>query len=504
MGKKARHGGVKSKKTKRKEEEAVRQTTRALPELHAALTLVDGEDDGSKAFEERGVWTTAAGLERGTMLVSVHWDELLTMVVPIVADGDHASMQRARCLGAALQSLDREDDILALRLLYEQSIGSDSRWAEHIALLPSSLPHCLLHWTNDELRGLVGTSIEATTRAWRAQSALDFGTLFGTTFELDGETKTIGATFGDSWFSSERYAWALSMIWSRFVSVEKEGVLYKSMAPTFDLFNHSSDARETHTYDDAGNCLRLITLGTVAGVAAGDAPREWRANEEVCINYGLGNAKLLLHHGFVESHETVNSKDAVPLTLGLCEGMAKLDEKRAALADSLWKITDASAVTVEMSVADPIPPILITMLRLRRADESTTAEQIVAALDPSSSADASVFGAPVEAAALADLKAAVAPMLARLVGGAAVDDEELESSDDEDDGAAESAQAAAERTAREDASRRRGAMADRLRTIEGTILEAVLTEINTRQMLFPVGPPSATDAAELAELESME
>ena len=95
-------------------------------------------------------------------------------------------------------------------------------------------------------------------------------------------------------------------------------------------------------------------------------------------------------------------------------------------------------------------------------------------------------------------------MLARLVSGADLDEEQESSSEDEDDAAAESAQAVVERAAREEASRRRGAMADSLRSIERIILEAVLTEIKTRQMLFPVGPPSAADAAELEELESME
>ena len=453
-----------------------RLTTRALPELHPSLILVDSGAVQDGAFEDRGVWTTdGGGVLIGTTLVTVHWDELLTAVTPIVATGDDATVRRAQCLGAALHALEREDDILALRLLYERHCGEESRWAHHISLLPNRLPHCLLHWTADELLGLAGCSIETTARAWRAQVGMDYGDLCATSFELDGETKTIGSTFGAKWLSSETYVWALSMIWSRFVSVQREDVVYKSMAPTFDLFNHTSDARETHAFDPTADVLRLVTLGTIDGTwqSGGAPPRAWGASEEVCINYGLGNAKLLLHHGFIESAAAVNPRDAVPITLGLASGMPQWELKRDLLAASSFEIASAEcgAVQIEMSAADPIPPLLIAMLRLRRAEDASPAA-LTAALE--GDATWTALGAAVEIAALDDLHAAIAPMLARLAMDARVVDEE----DSEDDESSEEEEGDdAGRAQRADDRDKRGMMATRLRELETAILLGVTAEI---------------------------
>lgn len=76
-------------------------------------------------------------------------------------------------------------------------------------------------------------------------------------------------------------------VWSRFVTVERDGRSLKAMAPVFDMFNHDPTSSTVHGFQETNQCLHLVTL------------QEWPSGSEVRFSYGpLPNSRLLLLHGF--------------------------------------------------------------------------------------------------------------------------------------------------------------------------------------------------------------
>lgn len=64
------------------------------------------------------------------------------------------------------------------------------------------------------------------------------------------------------------------MIWSRFISVRKDGRYLKSMVPFIDMFNHHLDASVEHYYDAKDKCFKVTTL------------QSWEKGDQVYMNYG--------------------------------------------------------------------------------------------------------------------------------------------------------------------------------------------------------------------------
>ena len=106
---------------------------------------------------------------------------------------------------------------------------------------------------------------------------------------------------------------SFDQVWSRFVTVEREGRALKAMAPVFDMFNHDPASSTVHGYQETNHCLHLVTL------------QDWQAGSEVRLSYGtLPNSRLLLLHGFCLPD---NAFDAVELWATMEERAPYYDTK---------------------------------------------------------------------------------------------------------------------------------------------------------------------------------
>ncbi|CAM9617005.1 unnamed protein product [Discosporangium mesarthrocarpum] len=221
--------------------------------------------------DERGVFCVDA-VPPESILVSVPWEALLT-VEGVVSTP----------MEPLLENGSREDDILCLLLLYHKHVlGEASPFWRHLVVLPEKY-HQTVHYSEDELELLRGSSLHAMTIQWKSQVQADYKEVLALELK-DG--CTVGSAFS-GFFTKEAYLWALSTVWSRFVTVERAGHQRKAMAPVFDMFNHSPKGQTVHGFQEANDCLHLVTL------------QAWEAGQEILISYGpMSNARLLLLHGF--------------------------------------------------------------------------------------------------------------------------------------------------------------------------------------------------------------
>mmetsp|Transcript_28499 Transcript_28499/g.37278 ORF Transcript_28499/g.37278 Transcript_28499/m.37278 type:complete len:566 (+) Transcript_28499:23-1720(+) len=176
----------------------------------------------------------------------------------------------------------REEDILALLLLFEKDKGAESQWSGHIELLPNEY-HNVLYFTDEEVQDLQGSNLYIIAQKLKTQVVAEYEEFSSKTVP---EGKTIAEKF--PWFTLEAYKWALCTIWSRFVSIVCRGEQLKVMAPVFDMFNHDPGAAVMHGFQDLNNCLHIVTF------------QDWTPGNEISINYGpIPNSSLLQLYGFV-------------------------------------------------------------------------------------------------------------------------------------------------------------------------------------------------------------
>lgn len=326
-------------------------------QISDALKIRDLPENG-----ERGVFATR-GISPGECLLAVPFSSLLTVASPLQCTSE--LQQKAHTLCGFLGRLTREDDALALRLLWEKhEMGQESRWAKHMAVLPVSYPHVVVGWTEEELEGLTGSNVKLVAERWRLQVLGDFESLSKLSLpEEMGMGGTLETHF--PWFDLEGYKWALGSVWSRCCSVELNGQLYKAMGPFFDLFNHqvncdmehglrmSSEPLQGHPAGDA--CLTIVSR------------QAWGEGEQVCINYGPeDNGRLLTLYGFCCAD---NPHDKVELWATFSEQAPYYARKQQILLEH--GIQNTAPFTLTLS--DPLPQKLVATLRIQRMSEEDLA-----------------------------------------------------------------------------------------------------------------------------------
>ena len=78
-----------------------------------------------------------------------------------------------------------------------------------------------------------------------------------------------------SWLTYDSYLWALSTIFSRFITIEHDSLgPVRGMVPVVDMLNHSPTSQVGHVYGHDG-LFRVITQ------------QPWKPKEETCLNYGM-------------------------------------------------------------------------------------------------------------------------------------------------------------------------------------------------------------------------
>ena len=218
----------------------------------------------------RGVITTKP-ISKGSTLISVPLSSTLSMLdlkaSPVLA----AVEELAGKHGVPLS----EDNTLALLLIHEAKVkGEGSKYARHIAALPSAADiRNPFSFSDEELAAFDGTNLGPYARAMKAQVASDFAQISSALAKLPDDS-SVKAGLTDTVFTLETYTWALSNIWSRFVSLVVNRRLIKAMIPCLDMLNHSPTAKTRHAYDAANGCISVVTE---AGIPAGS---------QVCLYYG--------------------------------------------------------------------------------------------------------------------------------------------------------------------------------------------------------------------------
>ena len=174
-----------------------------------------------QAVNERGFYVEDDITLEQNILISIPVDSLLNLDYCVYSHPIFIS----------LLSVLREDDLLALLLLYERSLKQESKFYYHIIILPSEY-HSITNYSDDELELIRGSNLFVLAHRWKSQIATDFEDLVS--FRIQGNEVALGELFSD-FFSIETYHWALSTIWSRFVTIEKSGRALRSMIPVVDL-----------------------------------------------------------------------------------------------------------------------------------------------------------------------------------------------------------------------------------------------------------------------------
>ncbi|KAG7392299.1 hypothetical protein PHYPSEUDO_001403 [Phytophthora pseudosyringae] len=293
---------------------------------------------------------------------------------------------------AALQSVaffrqlspEREDDQLAIALLYERFVrGAKSKWATHIELLPRTY-HNALYFGREEAKALEGSNLFFIAQQMEEKVAADYARLKDAVLlELfENVTEGINVDLFDEFFSFENYKWALSTIWSRFVSLRldeapldglaegnaaptsKGGTgapvakqSFKAMVPVFDMLNHDPDAEMSHFFDMESQRFKLVSH------------QHWNAGAQMFINYGpLSNHKLLSLYGFVIIG---NPFDAVEMWLPMDEASTKFFQEKEQLL--LTNGLDHATNPFEL-VADESNDLLLMAARIQEIDCETVEE----------------------------------------------------------------------------------------------------------------------------------
>lgn len=232
-----------------------------------------------------------------------------------------------------------EDEQLAIALLYEKFVrGDKSKWAKHLERLPTTYYNAL-YFTSEMLKALKGSNLSFIALQIQEKVTFDYIRLKDTVFLELFENITENVTFKlTEIFSLENYKWALSTIWSRFVSMRLENDLqwehtegnerneapaqrnvqsFKAMVPVFDMLNHDPEAETSHFVDTASHRFKLVNH------------EHWMAGAQIFINYGpLSNHKLLSLYGFVLAD---NPFDAVEVWLPMDAASTKFYEEKAQL-----------------------------------------------------------------------------------------------------------------------------------------------------------------------------
>ncbi len=309
--------------------------------VHPALEIKEGAEG------ERGLFMTGE-VPPDTVLIRVPLDSMLTVDVPALAS-----------LRVAFPAL-REDDLLAIALLYERfgrPATQPSKWQAHLALLPDNVPNALNLSTSARAR-LEGSSLHALVYRQQKQVVDDFAEVNALGLTVGAERTPLAAC---PWWTLETYRWALTQLHSRFVSITtRDGLSRKCMVPYLDLLNHSLESPPALVH---GFVPAPASAQEGEGSLVVTASRRLRAGEEACLSYGPhGTLKLVQLYGFALKD---NPHDA----LELWSVMAPTAPHYAAKAQALAALDLHPPFLLRLQ-APVVSPQLLAAIRIQRAQGS--------------------------------------------------------------------------------------------------------------------------------------
>ena len=244
-------------------------------------------------------------------------------------------------LGSALEPLQANlttADVLLLHLMHERNL-KESTHSAYFNILPPRF-QTTVFWSEEDLKYLEGSQLFDATKQRKEAMGKTYDNLFSFLKEKNAGIFTSEA------FSQEQFEWALSLVWSRSVSVKSGESNAFIIIPGVDLFNHGKGMASVQVADD-GNSMLVI--------AETDIPKD----TEIGLDYGnKSNSELLLSYGFVLGE---NPYDGVSLTLNV----DKEDVFHAARVSAVEKATGLTETPFEFLItAAGIPRNLLYAMRI--------------------------------------------------------------------------------------------------------------------------------------------
>lgn len=306
---------------------------------HNSITIRDYDIDNNT---ERGIISSKI-IKANTPLFSIPLQSLLTIDS---INNDNIELLKPLL---SLESIN-EDDILSLLLIFERYKGVKSKWAMHISILPTNYDS-LPNYNDSDLEVIKGCNLYNIGIKWKLQIKEDYEKLMNIKLKYENDDIYVKDIFikyfnnNNCIINFDDYIWALSTIWSRFISVNIDKKSLRAMVPLIDLLNHNSNSTTSHIIVD-NNMIIISNTDTSMG--------------EIYLNYGLvSNSRLLQLYGFTLKDNEYNSVD-----IYLDTNVNKLVLKVLQILD----IEYGDGKPFKLSLNDNTVKKILVLLRLQYAD----------------------------------------------------------------------------------------------------------------------------------------
>jgi len=237
-------------------------------------------------IEGIGIFSNSNDVSKGSIIVSVPYKKCISIELIInsplkIIINDNPGL------------LDYPDEILAIGLMYSykfidindinDDIYNQCSWIKHIKTLPKTF-NTTLYWSDNELDELKYNNVYHLTKLMKNQMKNDWQGLHLSLVEKYPEFL--------SHATLELYMWALTVVYSRAVGIQRNNKYDRIIPPVLDMANHSpnagTEAADTLVFDTKNDELKLVSFSDVDN------------GDECFAVYGIyPNAKLAFTYGFV-------------------------------------------------------------------------------------------------------------------------------------------------------------------------------------------------------------
>lgn len=220
---------------------------------------------------------------------------------------------------AASRSVRDDEDLVALALMRERALGSGSRWAPYLEVLPRAVPQTA-SFNDAELDAVQDASVASAAKLRKKEIAARYSRL-----------QDVLSALVDDISAADRptlatYQWALALVNSRALTIQGR----KYLVPFADMFNYQPHTEQRRA-ESGAHFLKYHKLGRDTFKVLVD--RHTEPGQQLFEDYGDNDNRLYLeHHGFVAMD---NPFDCVDLALPPLEGDEALVARKAKMLDDL-------------------------------------------------------------------------------------------------------------------------------------------------------------------------
>jgi len=213
-------------------------------------------------------------------------------------------------IGKRLKQIENIDEEMVITIfLMHENYNGGSAWAPFFkALSPISTP---ILFSDHELKELEGTFLLEETVELKAQYQQEWEHIYDSFSQIQGAIEDI--------YSWENYIWARTLVNSRAMPIEIDGVTQLTFIPLPVLPYHNANAKLIFRFNKESDSLSMYTLTS------------YGKNGRISHCYAHSNHKLFLDHGLViEGNE--EEGDTLPIELGIAD---ELEAQKTSVLQSL-------------------------------------------------------------------------------------------------------------------------------------------------------------------------